>query len=96
MSAKGAGGRPAMPSRPSLAGTRPRVIRVKVKPSAKQSALLEGADGIWQARLRSPPVDGKANAELIALVAAHFGCRRAAVVIKAGAGDRMKLLQILA
>jgi uncharacterized protein YggU (UPF0235/DUF167 family) len=46
------------------------------------------------AKLKSPPVDGKANAELIALVAARFGCRKAAVSIKAGAGGRMKLVQI--
>jgi uncharacterized protein len=72
-----------------------RVIRVKVKPNAKASSLLEGTDGIWVARLKSPPVDGKANAELVALVAQLFGCRRAAVAIKAGAGGRMKLVQIL-
>jgi uncharacterized protein YggU (UPF0235/DUF167 family) len=39
-------------------------------------------------------VDGKANAELIALVAEHFRCRRAQVTIRAGAGGRRKLVQI--
>jgi len=33
-------------------------------------------------RIKSPPVDGKANAELVAL-AQHFGVRKAQVSIKA-------------
>ena len=56
--------------------------------------LLAGADGTWLAQLKSPPVDGKANAELIALVAKHFGLRKAQVSIKSGAGARMKLIVI--
>jgi uncharacterized protein len=39
-------------------------------------------------------VDGKANAELVALVAEQFGCRKAAVSIKAGASGRIKLVRI--
>ena len=49
---------------------------------------------MWQARLRSPPVDGKANAELVTLIAGQFGCRKADVTIKSGAGGRMKLVRI--
>jgi len=39
-------------------------------------------------------VDGKANAELIALVARHFGCAKASVRITAGAGTRIKRVRI--
>jgi uncharacterized protein YggU (UPF0235/DUF167 family) len=39
-------------------------------------------------------VDGKANAEVIALVARHFGCPKAAVRIKVGGGGRLKLVEI--
>lgn len=69
-------------------------LEVKVKPNARQSSLecVNGKE--WVASLRSPPVDGKANAELIALVAAHFKCSKSAVSIKAGASGRRKLLQI--
>ena len=70
------------------------VIRVKVKPNAKASVLEQAADGSWFAQLKSPPVDGKANAELIALVAKQFGCRKADVTIKSGASGRMKLVEI--
>lgn len=69
-------------------------LRVKVKPNARASSLEEAVDGIWQARLKAPPVDGKANAELIALIAGRFGCRKSAVTIKSGASARLKLVQI--
>jgi len=70
-----------------------KTLQVKVKPNARSSSLEE-ADGVWLAQLKSPPVDGKANAELIALIAEKFGCRKAQVTIKAGAGGRMKLVRI--
>jgi len=69
-------------------------ISVKVKPNARASTLEETEPGIWYAQLKSPPVDGKANAELIALVAKHFGCKKADVTIKSGVSGRNKLVQI--
>jgi uncharacterized protein len=71
-----------------------RIIQVKVTPRARESSLTQLEDGTWVAKLKSPPVGGKANAELIVLVAEQFGCRKVAVSIKAGAGGRMKLVQI--
>lgn len=71
-----------------------QTLQVKVKPNARTSALEQAEDGTWLAQLKSPPVDGKANAELVALVARRFGCRKAAVSIKSGASARTKLLGI--
>ena len=72
----------------------PRFIEVKVKPGARGSALRQDASGAWFAELRSPPTEGKANAELIGLVARHFGCPKSAVSIKRGATGRLKLIRI--
>jgi hypothetical protein len=72
-----------------------RTLQIKVKPNARVSALVRQPDGSWLATLKSPPVDGKANAELIGLVAGHFGCRKAQVTIRAGAGGRHKLVRIV-
>jgi uncharacterized protein (TIGR00251 family) len=69
-------------------------LQVKVKPRAKTSELEQLADGTWVARLKSPPVDGKANEELIALVARQFQCAKAAVSIKAGAASRTKIIRV--
>lgn len=71
-----------------------RIIEVQVKPNARVSELVDNGDGTWTARLKSPPVDGKANEELIALVARRFGCAKAEVGIKTGASGRRKRLVI--
>jgi uncharacterized protein YggU (UPF0235/DUF167 family) len=69
-------------------------LQVKVKPRSRTSALEPADDGTWVAQVRSPPVDGKANGELVALVARHFGCTRSQVSIKTGASARLKLVEI--
>jgi uncharacterized protein (TIGR00251 family) len=70
------------------------VIQVKVKPNSRVSILEESTSGVWLARLKSPPVDGKANEELIALIAKRFACRKSAVSIKSGVSGRTKLIRI--
>lgn len=71
-----------------------RVIQVKVKPNSRASLLEENEDGTWRAQIKSPPVDGKANEELIALVAKQFECRKSDVSIKSGGAGRVKLIRI--
>lgn len=71
-----------------------RVIQVKVKPNSRASLLQQKEDGTWLAQIKSPPVDGKANEELLALVAKHFECRKSDVSIKSGGSGRVKLVQI--
>jgi uncharacterized protein (TIGR00251 family) len=71
-----------------------RVIEIRVKPRARASALHPAVQGAWTADLKSPPVDGRANEELVALVARHFGCARARVSIRSGAAARTKLVRI--
>jgi uncharacterized protein len=70
------------------------VIEVRVKPRSRLSELIRESTGTWLARVQSPPVDNKANAELIGLVAKRFGCAKSAVSIKSGASGRLKLVRI--
>lgn len=70
------------------------ILQVKVKPNARSSELLQADDGTWSATLKSPPVDGKANRELAALVARQFKCPKAAVSIRAGSSGRTKLVKV--
>jgi uncharacterized protein (TIGR00251 family) len=76
------------------AGGHMRTLRLKVKPGSREEGLTELDDGSWLARVKAPPVDGKANAAVIALVAQHFGLRKAQVHIKSGASGRSKLVQL--
>jgi len=70
------------------------VIRVKVKPNARCSSLVPMPDGSWVAQVRAPAIEGKANKELVGLIATHFHCVKAAVSIKSGTSGRMKLVRI--
>lgn len=70
------------------------ILLVKAKPNSRAASLTQQEDGTWLAQLKSPPVDGKANAELIALVARHFGCTKSQVSIKSGGGSRLKRVGI--
>lgn len=74
--------------------TQMKSIQVKVKPNARTSTLEEMADGPWKAQIKSPPVDGRANQELISLLADYFDCPKSAISIKSGRSSRIKLVQI--
>ena len=71
-----------------------RTLKLKVKPGSREDSLTEQDDGSWLARVKAPPGDGKANAAVIALVAAHFGLRKAQVTIRSGASGRLKLVRL--
>ncbi|MGD9601421.1 MAG: DUF167 domain-containing protein [Gammaproteobacteria bacterium] len=70
------------------------IIEVRVKPGARRDALIPLPDGAFVAEVKAPPIDGKANAALIALIAAHFGVPKRRVSIRAGAGARRKRVEI--
>ena len=72
-------------------------LRVKVIPKSSRSEIVGAmADGTLRVKIAAAPEKGKANDELIALVAEHFRCRKSAVQIKAGASGRTKLVSVLA
>ena len=74
--------------------TNARVLQIKVKTQSRVSQLTPTPDGMWLAQIKSAPVDGQANAELIGLVAKHLGCRKAQVSIKSGETSRTKLVSV--
>jgi len=57
-------------------------IAVRVTPRARASEIAGERDGVLLVRVRAPPVDGRANAELCRLIAkrAGVGVRSVAVV----------------
>jgi uncharacterized protein (TIGR00251 family) len=71
-----------------------RIVTVRVKPHARTGTLEIRNDSSLIARLAAPPVDGKANAALVELLAEHFGVPRSKVRIKSGASARVKLIEI--
>ncbi|MGK7914337.1 MAG: DUF167 domain-containing protein [Prochloraceae cyanobacterium] len=69
-------------------------IQVKVKPNSKQQKIEESADGSFLVRLKSPPIDGKANKELLELIAKKFHISRSQITIKSGLSSKNKLIEI--
>ena len=74
--------------------TKAKAIQIKVKTQSRVSQLVPTSSGPWLAQLKSAPVDGQANAELIGLVAKHLGCRKAQVSIKSGTTSRTKWVSV--
>jgi len=68
--------------------------KVKVKPNSKQQKIAEQPDGTLTVYLKSPPVDGKANEELIKLLADKFNVPKSWITIKSGLSSRQKLIEI--
>jgi uncharacterized protein (TIGR00251 family) len=69
-------------------------LSVKVKPNSKQQQFKVEEDGSLTIHLKSPPVDGKANAELIQLLAKNFGVPKSSIRIRAGMAAKQKLVEI--
>ncbi|MBR8837965.1 MAG: DUF167 domain-containing protein [Stigonema ocellatum SAG 48.90 = DSM 106950] len=68
--------------------------KVKVKPNSKVQKIQEEADGNLVVHLKSPPVDGKANEELIKLLAEKFDVPKSHIRIRSGLSSRQKLIEI--
>jgi uncharacterized protein (TIGR00251 family) len=69
-------------------------ITVKVKPNSKQQKIVEEDSGSLTINLKSPPVDGKANEELIKVLSKKFNVPKSYIRIKSGASSRQKLIEI--
>lgn len=69
-------------------------IKVKVKPNSKQQKIEKTADGSLIVRLKSPPIDGKANNELIELLAKQFKVSKSEITIYTGLSSKNKLIEI--
>lgn len=71
-------------------------IRIAVRVTPRASRASFGPDGPdrFAARVAAPPVDGAANAAVIALVAERFGVGRRSVTLVAGEGARLKRLHV--
>jgi len=67
---------------------------IKVKPNSKQQKITEEGDGSLTIHLKSPPVDGKANEELIKLLAKKFDVPKSSITIKLGLSSRQKVVEI--
>jgi uncharacterized protein (TIGR00251 family) len=71
------------------------ILEIRVIPRARKSAFSGERDGRQVVRLAAPPVDGAANAALIAFLAEHFNVAPSRVRIIAGERSRNKRVEIV-
>jgi uncharacterized protein (TIGR00251 family) len=79
-----------------LVVTREGAVRVEVraKPRARESRVTGVRAGALVVQLASPPVDGAANADLVATLAAVLGVAKRDVAIVRGEAARDKLVEV--
>ena len=70
-------------------------IKIKVIPKSSKSKIVgKMADGVLKIKLKSAPVDGKANEELIKLLAKHFKTTKDDIKIIKGEKSKNKIIEI--
>ncbi len=69
-------------------------VSVRVQPRASREAIRGIRNGALEVSLTAPPVDGKANAALLALLADRLGVPRRAVSLVRGDTGRDKLVAV--
>jgi uncharacterized protein (TIGR00251 family) len=71
------------------------ILEIRVIPRARKSEFGGERDGRQVVRLAVPPVDGAANAALIAFLAEHFQVPSSRIRIVAGERSRNKRVEIV-
>jgi uncharacterized protein len=69
-------------------------VPVYVTPRAGKSAVVGEREGALWVRLAAPPVEGAANAALVALLAARLGVGKGEVRLVSGATGRRKRVRV--
>jgi uncharacterized protein (TIGR00251 family) len=71
------------------------VLHLHVQPGAKRTEIVGEHGEALKVRLAAPPVDGKANAELLDYLAERLGLPRAALTLKSGESSRRKRVAVM-
>jgi uncharacterized protein (TIGR00251 family) len=71
------------------------LLNVRVIPRARRTGFAGSRDNALLVRLTAPPVDGAANAELIAVLSRALGISKRSVTIVAGERSRTKRVRLL-
>ena len=87
----GPGKRQACPADGSAVSAR---IRVRLTPRSAKDAILAQEEGVYRVKVKAPPLEGRANRALIALVAKALRVPKRDVEITAGEKSRDKALRI--
>lgn len=69
-------------------------LLVQVVPNARKSEVAGEMDGVLRIRLQAQPIEGRANEELVRLLAKLLGVSKSSVQVVQGQSARRKLVEI--
>ena len=69
-------------------------LTLHVQPGAKKTEVAGEHGDALKIRLAAPPVDGKANAALLAFIAERLGVSKNTVTLKSGQTSRRKVVEV--
>ena len=69
-------------------------LAVSVQPGASTEGVVGFDDGVLRVRVKAPPIEGRANAALLKLLAGILGVPPSSITIVRGARTRRKLLTV--
>lgn len=72
-----------------------KTIKIRVSPNAHKSEITDTmADGTIKIKLKAPPVDGKANQELIKFLSKEWKIQKNNITITKGQTSKNKVITI--
>ncbi len=69
-------------------------LTIRVIPNASKSEIVGRELGVLKVRLAAPPVDGKANDALIALLSDHYDTPKSMIRIVKGHNAKTKIVEL--
>jgi len=70
------------------------ILKIKVAPRSSQAGIVGQYGDALKVKLTSPPVEGKANRELVEMLAKEFGVPKKNIEIISGLSSRNKIVRL--
>jgi len=70
------------------------ILTLHIQPGARRTKVVGLHGGALKIKLAAPPVEGAANAALLAFLAEAFGVPQRQVILRQGARSRRKIVEI--
>jgi len=69
-------------------------LTVKISPNAKKSEIIGFDNSILKIKIQAPPIDGKANEELVRFLSKEWNISKSKIQILKGESSKIKVLEV--
>ncbi|MHA1271548.1 MAG: DUF167 domain-containing protein [Candidatus Helarchaeota archaeon] len=71
-----------------------KILNIHVNPNSKEVSIKEIGNNIFEIKLKSPPLKGKANKELIEVLSEYFKVKKSKISILRGKTSKNKIIML--